>query len=57
MAEKKKKPYEIGELDQYLSDRAIIMRFMRSWAHIWYRTENKKVCILQCGHRMRRRYR
>ena len=66
MAEKKKKPYEIGELDQYLFgqgnhyeiyEKLGAHLIMRSWAHIWYRTENKKVCILQCGHRMRRRYR
>ena len=56
MAEKKKKPYEIGELDQYLF-REIITRFIRSWVHIWYRTENKKVCILRYGHRMHRQFR
>ena len=57
MAEKKKKPYEIGELDQYLFGQDIITRFIRSWVHIWYRTENKKVCILRYGHRMHRQFR
>ena len=57
MAEKKKKPYEIGELDQYLFGQGNHYEIYEKLGAHLYRTENKKVCILQCGHRMRRRYR
>ena len=57
MAEKKKKPYEIGELDQYLFGQGNHYEIYRSWVHIWYRTENKKVCILRYGHRMHSQFR
>ena len=33
-AVKKLQPYEIGELDHYLSGRGIIMRFIRSLVHM-----------------------
>ena len=57
MAEKKKKPYEIGELDQYLFGQGNHYEIYEKLGAHLVRTENKKVCILQCGHRMRRRYR
>ena len=31
MAKKKKKPYEVGELDQYLFGQEIIMKSIISW--------------------------
>ena len=57
MAEKKKKPYEIGELDQYLFGQGNHYEIYKKLGAHLVQDGNKKVCILRYGHRMHRQFR
>ena len=57
MAEKKKKPYEIGELDQYLFGQGNHYEIYKKLGAHLVQDGKQNVCILRYGHRMHRQFR
>ena len=43
------KPYEIGELDQYLLGQGNHYEFIKNWVHTWLKMEIKRVHICSVG--------